>query len=35
MKDVSYRVNIISCMNTIIGKFDGTKYFDVISAKKM
>jgi len=33
--DVCYRVSIKSYMNTIIGRFNGTKYFDVLSAKKM
>lgn len=35
MTDVCYRVSIKSYMNTIIGRFNGTKSFDVISAKKM
>ena len=35
MTDVCYRVSIKSYVNTIIGRFNGTKYFDVISAKKM
>jgi len=33
--DVCYRVSIKSYMNTIPGRFNGTKNFDVISAIKM